>query len=336
MERLIVAMDVSAAGHLKFARIADRVLNVEHRLVCGPVPYVDDPADYFEALAAMPAVGADSALDNAAVYPEQWADCDRAWRELPSQLAEFSRVELWVDPVPNTQLILVQLLDWLGRRQELVDKLHIVHAETPLGRRSEGDLATLQPHVQPVGTWELTLATRTWRALTASTPEPWRDLLASDLDALPNLRQTVVARLRELPDTQTGLGRTARLLLTQVAAGEVSVLDVLRRYLQVEPPEIYQYWEAGRALEELAGGPQPAIVGLADGPFDLALHDDRARFALYRQSRLSLLPLGHALLAGRADLVRENPRRRWWGGTQLDAQRPWRWDNAQGLLVAPR
>ncbi|MGL3108430.1 hypothetical protein [Bradyrhizobium sp. BR 1432] len=76
------------------------------------------------------------------------------------------------------------------------------------------------------------------------------------------------------------------------------------------------------------------MSGLDEGPFSLDMHDDALRHARYKQSRLSLTDLGKAVLAGE-DFRRDNPIRRWWGGTLLTNERLWRWDSQTRLLVAP-
>ena len=53
----------------------------------------------------------------------------------------------------------------------------------------------------------------------------------------------------------------------------------------------------GELLDGLSRCPQPAISGLAEGPFDDALHDAKDRHDRYRQSELSLTDLGKAILA---------------------------------------
>jgi hypothetical protein len=95
---------------------------------------------------------------------------------------------------------------------------------------------------------------------------------------------------------------------------------------------VFSYWETGSILDGLALAPLPAISGLAQWPFTPEMHDVKGRFDRYKQSRLSLTPLGKAILAGAEDFSRHNPIHRWWGGTELTNDRLWRWDP---VLIAP-
>jgi hypothetical protein len=94
---------------------------------------------------------------------------------------------------------------------------------------------------------------------------------------------------------------------------------------------VFGYWEVGSLLDGLAHCPAPAVSGLGEGPFTLEMHDDRGRYERYKRSRLSLTPLGKAILVQAEDFSRHNPVHRWWGGTEL-TNRLWRWDP---VLVAP-
>ena len=88
-------------------------------------------------------------------------------------------------------------------------------------------------------------------------------------------------------------------------------------------------------LDGLARCPVPAVSGLEEGPFTLAMHDDALRHTRYKQSRLSLTDLGKAVLAGDQDFCRHNPLRHWWAGTLLTNERLWRWDGERRMLIAP-
>lgn len=108
----------------------------------------------------------------------------------------------------------------------------------------------------------------------------------------------------------------------------------IRRETQ-EERGAFDYWETGELLDGLAHCPVPAVAGLDEGPFTMELHDDRERRRRYFQSKLSLTPLGKAILEGKEDVSHHNPIHRWWGGTELTNDRLWRWDLPGRMLVAP-
>jgi hypothetical protein len=77
------------------------------------------------------------------------------------------------------------------------------------------------------------------------------------------------------------------------------------------------------------------VSGLEEGPFTFGMINSPDRRKRYMQSRLSLTPLGKAILVGKDDFSRHNPIHRWWGGTELTNDRLWRWDPEKRALITP-
>jgi hypothetical protein len=175
-----------------------------------------------------------------------------------------------------------------------------------------------------------------WQAYRQPTPEGWFDLLGKDdLSALPQLRQTVMELLEELPSAATGLGATEMRMLELVSAGNAGPFDLFPGDGKSNKRRVFGYWEIGWLLDGLARCPAPVVSGLDEGPFTLEMHDDRDRHLTYKQSKLKLTSLGEAVLARTEDFSRHNPIHRWWGGTELTNDRLWRWDPMSRALIAP-
>lgn len=338
-EQLIVACGDSASGGVRVAGIADRVERTSQQLVWGPVPLRDDPGEFLAARFA----AWDSDL-NTTDQPEDWErDAispkiarHQSWEHHLAAFHEYDRIELWIDPQPNAQLQLLQLLDWLGRQDALGEKVFLMQADDPIGGCGPFGIRSLRPRVVKVGQRQFELAARAWRAFCESTPQSWFDLLSSDLEALPRLRATVRALLAELPATASGLRATERRLLKRVSESGATWMSVFPNMLRFDEVRVYSYWELARLLDGLARGTAPAIAGLPDGPFDMALHDDSARRKRYQLSELQLTPFGEALLRGEEDIVRNRAVRFWWGGTKVTHMRLWRWDELTSTLSLSR
>ena len=340
MARLILTSEHSGAGHLKSSHVADEVCILSQRLVLGPVPTISSDIIVSEAIwTAHKRLGKDLHL------PEARADGDAATYALSDKTGaitlsgitgNFDEIELWFGPLPNDQLVLLQTLAWFASQPEDMKKLSLVHYLDRLGERQAGALATLPALREPVREVDLQVAAQLWRAFMQSTPEAWWRLLEQDLSALPHLRPTVLAMLRELPGASTGLGATEAAIMALIAPGDVRPVDVLSGYQARVDHRVYDYWEVGQTLDWLAAKPEPAILGLDEGPFTLALHDAPLRYARYRQLRLSLTELGHRLVQKVDDISRHKPVRRWWGGTHLTNASLWRWDATAERLIAPQ
>ena len=349
MSKLILTTDHSGSGSLKMSHIADKVYALTHRLVWGPAPAIVDGAAFLEARLVMSRQPgedwaywtewdsapndepADEDAIDATSLPER-----EVWSGLVGLCGGFDAVELWIGPVPNAQLILVQVLAWFAGYPEIVGKLSLVHPEGRLGERPPGDSATLRAVRHPVQDAHLKLAGEAWQAFTQPTPEAWLELLARDLSLLPCLRPTVLEMLQELPDACTGLGATENTMLALIAPGDVAPFDIFPGHLKRNDRRVFDYWEVGQMLNRLAQAPEPVILGLNEGPFNLAMHDAQERYARYRRSRLSLTDLGCRLVKGQDDILRHRLIHRWWGGTLLNREALWRWDAITDRLVAPR
>jgi hypothetical protein len=181
----------------------------------------------------------------------------------------------------------------------------------------------------------LEVASMAWQAYRQPTPQDWFNLLGEDLGVLPQLRQSVLELLEELPLDATGLGATEMRMLELISAGNAGPFDVFPGESRRNKRRVFGYWEVGCLLDGLAHCPAPALSGLAEGPFTIEMHDDRKRHERYTRSELKLTALGKAVVAGTEDFSRHNPIRRWWGATELTNDRLWRWDPANRALIAP-
>jgi hypothetical protein len=307
MSRLILTFDDSAAGSLKQARLADRVVAFGLRFVWGPL----QAASELQNLAQVGGVA------------------------LSEFCKGFDTIELWADQEPNEQLQLAWLLDFLRPHADVIARSALVQPNFRIGACSPAELVKQQPRAVPIHNDHLEVASAAWSAWRALTPMAWFDLLAQDLSALPQLRHAVLALLEELPMRATGLGATEMRMLELVAAGHPHPFDLFPGDEKPNERRTYDYWEVGELLDGLARCPSPAVSGLTEGPFDNALHDSKDRHARYKKSRLSLTDLGKAILAQSDDFSRRNPVHCWWGGTELTNDRLWRWDPTERRLVAP-
>jgi len=246
----------------------------------------------------------------------------------------FDAVDLWIDPDPNAQLILIWLLEDFRPHEAVVSKLNLVQADVPIGNYPADEVVEWRIPAVKILNEHLELASSVWQAWRASTPRDWFKLLSTDLSLLPLFRPAAVALLEELR-LATGLGATEMRMLELISEGNAGPYDVFPGHEKRNERRVFDYWQIGALLDGLARGPAPAVSGLDEGPFTDEMHDDRDRHQRYKQSRLALTALGKAILGGRDDFTRHNPIRRWWGGTELTNDRLWRWDVEKQVLVEP-
>src|SRR4051794_40781656 len=106
MARLILTFEDSAAGALKQAGLADRVLAFGWQFVGGVLP-------------SPRRLRNNSRIDGLALHEF----CER-----------FDAIELWADPEPNAQLKLLWLLDRLRRHGDVITRLYLVQTDFKIGK----------------------------------------------------------------------------------------------------------------------------------------------------------------------------------------------------------
>jgi hypothetical protein len=332
MKRLILTSSHSGAGGLMETGLADCVIPFGLRFVWGPLPSRIELETWLSSRSALHEAPGSHWLDLTGSPLEEERTEGLGLIEF---CARFEAVEFWVDPDPNAQLTLIWLLDYLRHHATTASKLTLVQADVHIGDCTPAELAGWRLPAVKILDDHFEAASMAWQAYRQPTPQEWFNLLGKDLNVLPQLRQSVLELLEELPMDATGLGATEMRMLELISASDASPFDVFPGETRRNKRRAFDYWGSGALLDGLAHCPEPAVSGLDEGPFTLAMHDDRDRYDRYRRSRLKLTALGEAILAKSEDFSRHNPIHRWWGGTELTDDRLWRWDPANRALIAP-
>jgi hypothetical protein len=200
-----------------------------------------------------------------------------------------------------------------------------------LGELTADELESLWPRRRLAGDDALDVAVRAWDALRA--PEPMRieALLAEDLSALPFLASALARLLEELPDTETGLSRSERQLLEELAHGPRTPVQLFLHSQQREQaPYDGDAW-VWRRLAALGEGERSLVAFARGGP--LPAPPPRGDARTFADAEVALTDSGRDVLAGAADRVELLGIDRWLGGTHLHAGNVPRWDAAAGRVV---
>jgi hypothetical protein len=131
----------------------------------------------------------------------------------------YESVELWFDSEPVDQLQLIWLLDGLRSDPETAAKLKLRLVSDEMLTATPQQLAKWHAPAFDITSADLDIASITWHAYRASTPETFFGLLRHDLSRLLMLRPVIIDLIEELPSTPTGLGATEMRLLELVAGG---------------------------------------------------------------------------------------------------------------------
>ena len=181
-----------------------------------------------------------------------------AW---PKFCQHYETVELWFDMRPDAQLKLIWLLDYFRSHPKAAARLKLRLVDLEMIELRE--LGKWRPHMVDVTDRDLAIASATWQAYRASTPEACFALLRKDLSLLPLLKPVLLNLLEELPLASTGLGTSEMRMLEMIASGYGNV-NPLFHFRSVRRTRVFNESELGYLLDGLAFGPRPAIAGLDD------------------------------------------------------------------------
>jgi hypothetical protein len=270
---------------------------------------------------------------------EHWSDFvdkrrlndDRLDLSLLEFCEPYDEVDLWFDPRPANQLILIWLLDFFRPYPELLSKIRVRLLDFDL-LYEDNEKVFLKGKIPaaPVGQARREIASLSWQAYRATTPEACFEFLKHDSSDLPLLRPALIDLLEELPGP-TGLGASELRMLNMLGAGYIRT-SVLFYHRGLRQTRVFGEWQLGYLLDGLAHGPKPVVAGLDDEIRTLSLTNYRDRETAYKRSRLTTTDFGRAVLRHEEDFSRHNPIDRWWGGTHLTSDRMWRW---QPTLIGP-
>lgn len=242
--------------------------------------------------------------------------------------------EIYVDPDPNSQLLLTLLLAKAHTAGLDCRKIHLRHGPLRWGHVDASTPPDAVALPVKVADTHMAAATAIWSAYAAPTPEDWLNLSHEVLTHFPGMHRTREALLDDLPGPDTGLGACERLVLESVSAGQCRVGDIAGVFAQ-SPSPLIALPQLVALVSYLASSTAPLIEGLKGRLREGDFADDAYAWYAFRDSHLELTVLGRSVLAGETDVVDVRGIDRWWGGTRLKGNTCWRWDDGARLLLSP-
>jgi hypothetical protein len=246
---------------------------------------------------------------------------------LLESMGQYDKVMLWFEHDLYDQLQILQILDWLHQQQSLTIQVTLICTNQYLGFCSPDELKALLKYEAPITPSQLSLASLAWDAFRSPTPEKWCDLLQHDCSDLPFLRDAVLRMLQEYPSVTAGLSRTAHQALSLISKGEQRPGKLFGTNQAFEDAIFMGDASFYMILNELIQADEP-LVQLNEG--------SEITFPINHNQRLSLTPLGKAVLNGEAHWLDHSNINRWIGGIHLTADNIWCWDSANNTVVQQR
>ncbi|RJG05388.1 DUF1835 domain-containing protein [Noviherbaspirillum cavernae] len=286
--------------------------------VQGPVPHTDSLQEFIRIRAR---------------FLRPWFESPEAALERLTQdyaalemATDYPRVMLWFEHDSYDQLILAKLFHFFQHAAQRPQQLRLICVSRFPGVKRFNGIGQLPAEAMRVlwnqfsnaGPAQLSLGKQAWDAITAPTPAPLRDLIATQTPAIPVMAKALARHLEELPSTRNGLSLTEHLTLkTLTEEGAMNASRLFTRYTNYHEPLPFlgdlQYWKI--------------LSGLADA--------ERAAIVIDRKGSkpvewmVSVTQLGRELLTGTADWLALNRIDRWVGGMHIDSRTSpvWRFDS---------
>ena len=340
----IEAMDRSRRGISQGEAAPDRAMSTLH-LRCGhdieaslrDAGFIGDFLEYSDPLCQGPVLDRADWLDERAAFLAEsyGAGVGRSEAQIAEELAvaearlqaaasRYERVVLWLEHDPYDQLILARCLAQFAETPP--PRLDLISLERYPGAIRFIGLGQLPPEAlrllwetrAPITEAALLAGREVWSMLRAPDPRPLAAFARAGEPALPQLARAVRRHCREFPSTEDGLSLTQRLILELLAEHPHKVGEVYSRLLmEREPLPWLTDLIIHSIVEEMKRVAEPAFTSAFES-------EDRD----WPQERLTITPLGRAILAGRRDWMSLRPPPRWLGGVSIAGAPPcWRWSD---------
>jgi Domain of unknown function (DUF1835) len=254
-----------------------------------------------------------------------------AERRLQSAAERYQRIVLWFEHDTYDQLILARCLAHFAerppRRLELISLAHYPGGVRfiGLGQLPPEALRLLWGDRVPVSDGSLRAGQSVWSMLRSPDPRPLADLARMGIAELPQLAGAVRRHCQELPWIGTGLSLTERLILQLLAEAPRTVGQTFHQLMMEREPLPWLSDLLFRFIvENIKRVEQPMFTAAFDG----------GDHQPWPQERLTITPLGRAVLAGTVDWLSLRPPARWLGGVLIPRAGPcWRWDASTASAV---
>src|ERR1700733_13165563 len=176
MRRLVLTSGDSGGGALKAAGLADCVIPLELRFAWGQLQSPRELERWLAQRSATDDARGTHWLDH--LRSKQIEEAQSRGLGLVEFYAGFDAIELWIDPEPNAQLILIWLLDYFRPHESIVSKLNLVQSDAPIGSHPSEQLAAWLIPAIKIKNAHLEIAGLAWQAYCAPTPQAWFNLLS--------------------------------------------------------------------------------------------------------------------------------------------------------------
>jgi hypothetical protein len=218
----------------------------------------------------------------------------------------YKKIILWFEHDLYDQLQLLQVLSWFQSNKIENIKLTIISTHNYIGECSKDEIVKLLCYEQNIERQHLTLAKKAWSAFQEPNPIAWFQLLNSNTDSLPFLKDSIQRMIEEFPNTRNGLSRSEHQALLTISKEIHNPQEIFNRCQNHEKQKFMGDIIFWKILDDFIEN--KIISSKKNGQI------------------LNITKLGNHLLNGDINYLHIKPIHRWIGGTKLTNDNVWCWN----------
>jgi hypothetical protein len=251
----------------------------------------------------------------------EYIDSSNKQETLLADFHKYEEVVMWFEHDLFDQTMLSYFLHWFSEQPYLNTKLSLLCiGEFPgielfrgLGQLNLEQLETLRGTWKPVGSKELELGNKFWKAYTSPNPELLKQLLDSDTSDLPFAHAAFEAHLSRFPSAVNGVGIVEQTTLEMVEAGintPFELFDNVGNKLHALGMGDLEYWHV---LRRMCRNPFPLLY--IQGEEAIPAYNEP--FGSFRNCGIVLTKLGREVMNGEVNWRERQGINEWYGGVHL-------------------
>jgi len=256
---------------------------------------------------------------------------------------KFKEIVLWFDHDLNSQLQLVQIVDWFSRHELEKTNLSLVSVERSRGASTYQSLNTMSSKsIQALmnNRWEVTLGQinicqHAWKALGSNNPNALLRFYNTNSSTMPHLKNAILRFLKQYPSQINGLSHSEALIANALLHRKSDANEIYQTMQSKEGIAFMSKAIFANCLQNMCEGNMPLVeqqqINISE--------DSEEENGVYEDTEvklkvvLKLTDLGRQVLHNWVDWIQVNGVNRWLGGVHLREGSLWRYDETRRKVV---
>ena len=264
---------------------------------------------------------------------------------------KFEEVILWFDHDLNSQLQLVQIVEWFSKHNlkntiislVSINRLRGSSTYRSLNTMSEERIKALMNKRWEVTLGQMSICQHAWSALGSRNPNALLRFYNTNTSTMPHLKNAMLRFLKQYPSQLNGLSQTESIIANIVLNQPSDASDIFEIMQRKEGIAFMNRATFSNSLQNMCEGAMPLIeqhtidVVTSEEDEDYLSEDAdvevQVKEHVEQKVVLKLTDLGRQVLHNWVDWIQVNGVNRWIGGVHLREGSLWRYDETRRKVV---